>query len=145
MFYPKVTDAGTAHLVSLQKLELLILSCHDGLTDETLIHIGRLKQLKDLSLSGNEIKGHGLSELNELSKLERLRIDGRQLRGRHLSAIARLKSLRHLQAGHASFDTSEDFEALKQLKSLKSLEAGLSLAQVKDLQVALPDCQIYSP
>ena len=145
MFYPKVTDAGTAHLVRLQNLESLIFFCHDGVTDESLLHIGRLKQLKYLSMSSNEIKGHGLSHLNKLSRLERLSIDGHQIRGRHLSAIARLKSLRHVNTGHALFDTSEDFEALKLFTSLKSLEAGLSVRQVKDLHEAVPDCQILSP
>ncbi len=144
IYYAKVTDAGTAHMAGLTNLEFLRLICHEELTDDCLVHLGRLKSLKHLELTSNRIEGHGLIHLNELSDLDYLDIDGYRLQAEHLSRIAAHKSLRCLGTGHTSFVTPEDIEVLKQFKSLGSLEAALSLGQVEELKQALPHCSIYA-
>ena len=63
------TCEDLAHLKRFSRLEALC--CH-GVTDDGLLHIGRLTTLKELTLVGDEITGSGLQYLKAMTNLEEL-------------------------------------------------------------------------
>jgi len=69
----EVTDAGLEHLKSLSTLQRLdIISWYSRLTDNGLVHVAALGQLKSLSLGGT-ITDAGLEPLKCLKSLEKIK------------------------------------------------------------------------
>ena len=85
----QVTDAGLAHLVSLDSLEKLVVASH-GITDAGFDHLGSLSQLGDLRLRSDSISGSGVAHLEDLSHLEQLRLSSSSLTDAAVGPLSRL-------------------------------------------------------
>ena len=127
---------GTLASRDLQKvteLELWESSIYD------LAALADLKQIKKLDLAGNHI--NDLKPLAGLTNLEDLSLDRNQVTD--LTALANLKNLENLGLEN---NRLTDLSPLTQLTQLKFLQLknnpGLTKAQVKKLQQALPRCNI---
>ncbi len=126
----KIGDAGLAHLEQLPALETLHLGVsNDGaeITDEGLKTVGKLVNLKYLTLSGNKITGAGLDDLKNLSRLEDLALDDTGLTEAALAHLEPLRSLQKLRlyTGHRVTDVGAAH--LAKLKSLRQLTENLTV------------------
>ena len=95
----------------------------DAFTDADFQTLGRVKTIKDLTISGKTITDTTLGSLTSLTELERLSTDGIQLTDdgfKHFAAFQKLKSLAFF---HPAF-RSEKFNGsgLAHLKALPNLE-----------------------
>lgn len=121
---PTITDAGLAPLATLPKLEHLFLVREGAgtmlLTDAGLIHVGKMEQLRTLTLSGLPFTDAGLAHLRDLKRLERLSIGEASVTD---AGLEHLKVLTRLEALH--------------LRRTRVTDEG-----VKRLQESLPDCKI---
>ena len=121
-----ITDKGLAHLESLRSLEMLILGNaglrqeYSPISDEGLIHLKELASLKDLYLLRTRVTDAGMAHLSDLKTLEALDLTETRITGKGLQYLKEMTSLR---------DMLLDGE-------------GISEADVKDLEKALPDCKI---
>ncbi len=116
----KVTDHEMVYLQGFTKLEYLSLR-NTNVTDVGLIEINRFTQLKGIGFQGEDITNVGLKHLQKVSNLETLWLNN-------------------------TGETNAGLLHLKELKKLKLLRIHNSLvtyAAIKDLEVALPDCDIF--
>ncbi len=124
-----VTDNGLEYLLDLPRLVVLGLGVYDegaSITDEGLRTVGRMAQLKSLSLSGTPVTNAGLEHLSGLTELESLDIDETQATEAGLAHLAPLQKIERLRL----FDTVTDVGAkhLSKLKNLKRISANLDLS-----------------
>ncbi len=128
----QVTPQGVKHLAEVKTLENLALPM-SSLTDEALVSVSRLTNLKVLQLQlpyyadptfyNRHYTENGLAELDKLEKLEELGISGLAVTDdsvKHITKHAQLKKLRITSSPLSN-------AGLKELTTLKSLEK-LSLA-----------------
>lgn len=116
---PDVTDAGLAHLQGLAHLHSLNLAA--AKIDGTgLKYLSKSTNLRWLSLEGSHVNDNGVAHLAALENLRYLNLLLTPITDASVPHLARLKNLEHLV-----------------LLSTKVSEAG-----VKDLQTALPKCNI---
>ena len=94
------------HKVSEEDLRLLsdfptieYLALDEGVRDEGMRHVGRLRNLKELEVRSLHITDKTLSYLSRLRKLEHLRLDGAQITDQGLKQLANLTSLKELSLG----------------------------------------------
>lgn len=121
----KVTDAGLAHLERLTKLRELHLSLL-AVTDRGMIYLQPLKELRHLELlysvgfAGPKITGEGLTFLKPLANLQSLNLTGARLADADLRQLA----------------------ALRNLKTLQLTRTTVSAEAIRNLQAALPECEV---
>jgi len=111
-----------------------------GLTDSDIREISKLEFLESLSLSGNSI-----TELSPLSGLEQLNF--LQLSDNRISDISPLAQLSNLKTLYTDNNPIEDFTPLYGLSALRTLSMkGVSITgiQLKELEEALPNCNIFT-
>ena len=90
-------DVSLVHLGKLSSLKELSLSGCYAISDASLVHLGKLSSLKELSLSGcYEISDASLLHLGKLSSLEELDLDSTQVTDFGLAHLEKLTSLRKL-------------------------------------------------
>jgi Leucine rich repeat len=138
-----VTDVGLTRLKELNQLKSLGL-CGTKVTDAGLENLKGLSQLQELDLSGNDITATGLQHLKGLSQLEWLDLsetkttDAGLVKLRELTQLYFL-DLRNTQVTDAGLANLKGLTHLKQvnLRGVRVTDAG-----VKDLQKALPNCEI---
>ena len=130
----QITDVSL--LTRLTHLKHLNLT-KNQITDVTALR--KLKSLEGLLLGRNQIKD--LSPLADLTKLRTLHIDLNQF-----ADITPLAGLTNLQNLNLDYCLIKDFQPLLKLTNLTSLHLGnnpnLTMAQVAELQKALPKCNI---
>ena len=151
-----IEDKDLAFLVDLPYLRKLSLSVMPRITNETLRYVGQLKRLESLSLTQNNLVGHGftdegyshlaglkflvhlslanshlgddaLQHLSELTRLETLGLDGTRVTADGLRHIQGLTNLRHL-----GFSFAADDKSLAYLEPFKELEYIPRLSQATD-------------
>jgi len=121
---------------------LRLLSC--GVSDERLESLSRLKNLKELELDGNPIRGSGLMWLDGLPELEVLSLNFCRLADHELTGFPRLPALRVLHlSGNQLGDAGLAIIGVADLPNLASLyisrtditDAGLkALLPLKNLE-----------
>lgn len=116
----KVTDAGLAYLQKSAELRVLWLDS-TKVTGAGLDHFRGLTQLKMLNLADSSVTDAGLRQLKTLSQLYSLNLASTQITD---AGLAPLKELKQLQ--------------ILSLRNTQVTEDG-----VKELQRALPNCEIY--
>ena len=140
---PGITDRGVALLYAASEVEELDLRS-TLLTDRGLAGIGRLRNLRILTLAGTGISGDGMKLLRRLDRLEFLDVSNTAIDDRGVEAIASLPALTCLHvSGTRVTDQSE--HCLKQLASLRSLDLSdtpVSEACVERITKALPRCGV---
>ncbi len=135
------TDKGVSYLTNLKKLRKLWLFTAPQMTNQSLVHIGKLKELRDLALPINaKITISGLKSLNSLENLERLDLYCVQQDNTGMD-ISGLKNLKILAIGsHNKEDNrlrDSDLACLSQLKNLQDLSistVGIGNEGLKHLQ-----------
>ncbi len=103
--------------------KVVFINLHDRGTDEVLMHVGRLKHLKQLHRPGFAVTNAGLVHLGRLSELQLLSLDDTLVTD---AGLAHLKGL----AG---------------LKWLKVTRTRVTDAGVAELQKSLPHLQVIHP
>lgn len=132
-----VTNVGLSKLSGLSRLEVLSLGAYDegaDITDDGLIHIGALTNLKHLSLSGTKITDQGLVHLKSLKHLEDLNLEATQVTEGGLALLEPLDALQELRLYTRSSVTDVGAAHLAKLKSLRIITDNLD---VTDRGVAL--------
>jgi beta-lactamase regulating signal transducer with metallopeptidase domain len=163
----KTTDAGMENLKGLTKIQVLELSS-TNITDAGLANLTGLSQLGMLYLRDTKINGTGLVFLQGLSQLDLLNLSGAKITDAGMQNIKSLTQVRHLELintgiGDAGLESLKESTQLRVLylsgtkitdaglPNLKGLTHLMSLylnntnvtdAGVKDLQKALPGCEI---
>ncbi|MAG32759.1 MAG: hypothetical protein CL908_17910 [Deltaproteobacteria bacterium] len=109
----KVTDAGLPLVAEMRGLQRLDLNMLSGVTNEGLMHVGRLENLTFLRLNYTGTTGEGLRHLKSLSKLERLDAWAVKVTDAQLMNVYGLPSLNHLELGATSVSKKwvDDFKA----------------------------------
>jgi hypothetical protein len=115
----KVTDAALKDLADLKQLEILDLR-NASVSDAGLKELGELTQLRELYLIGDAITDAGLKQIAAHKKLEKLYLVGAQVTDAGLKNLANLKELHELNVS----DTL------------------VTAAGERELQKALPNCQV---
>lgn len=116
----QVADAALTQLKGLTHLEALRLT-RTHVTDAGLFHLKGLTSLKELWLNHTQVTDVGLVHLKELSNLETLILDDTNVSD---AGVIHLKGLTNL-------------------KTLQIRDSSLSKGGVKELQAALPKCEIF--
>src|SRR5262249_55946045 len=91
----EVSDEGLAHIESMTSLHYLALG--PGVSDTGLIHLAKLKELRELRLdNARDVTDRGLESLKKLTKLQSLSLQYTDVAGPGLIHLAGLKQLREL-------------------------------------------------
>lgn len=138
---PEITNAGIKEIGKLKQLRWLSL----GQTQITsLKDLAGLEHLENLFLSGTKIADESLADLDGFKKLEGLFLSGSSVTDAGVKNLSRLTQLRVLQlnATSVSDEGLKDLADLKQLKKLALHKTKVTDAGVEKLQKALPDLKI---
>lgn len=126
----RFSDGGVEQLAECQSLlNLEVVSGTDALTNESLRHLSRLKNLKLLSIRGTGITDEGVKFLERMTGLETLCLVDTSVTGSGLEQLGRLSNLKHLELGGSKIK-NEYLGFLKQFPELKIL--GLARTLVDD-------------
>jgi hypothetical protein len=138
-----ITDEGLIHLRGLKQLKTLYLY-NTGIEGLGLNYLGRLTKLESVNLHGTPLTDEGLSHLAELPRLRWLHLGGTRVTDDGIKHLARQRSLREL---HLS-DTEIGDAGVKHLKDMSGLTSvdlnrtRVTADGVADLQAALPICKV---
>ncbi|MCI0541006.1 MAG: hypothetical protein L0Z50_37875 [Verrucomicrobiales bacterium] len=159
------------HLATLPALQKAVLWEIDGLTDEALVHIGKVSTLRELELGDAPITSAGLKHLRSLeslrflglgwtkditdvgmadlvalSYLEVLVLSGTKVTDAGLAQLARLPRLKELQLADMPQITDAGLLILKSYPQLATIivskKTGLTPAGIGEFQKQRPNCQI---
>ncbi len=139
----QVTDDGIRHLESLTSLELLSLN-HLKITDRGLVHLRPLTGIRWLDLGGTRVEGTGLAYLEKWTKLESLSLCSTSIRDEELARLQHFTSLQYLELGGTRISDAgiKHLKRMHQLRELSLWNTRVTDAGVRDLQAALPHCEI---
>jgi hypothetical protein len=140
----QITDDGMLHLLHLRSLRILSLE-GTSVGDRGLARLASLPLLEELDLQNTCVTDEGLKSLASFPRLERLMLANmRYVSCQGLRRVARVRTLRELQVPD---DTDDD--AMKMLLPLKNSLRRLDVSRsqitiegVRELQAALPECEI---
>jgi len=140
----QITDAGLKDLSKLNNLVMLTLLGAVRITDKGLSSLVKLKRLYSLDLTRCvQITDKGIKELAKLKSLEKLMIGGRRFSGAEFKEITMLTHLMELDISYCDLDDLKGLEKLTRLMQLRIYgNPNLTLAQISELQKALPKCTI---
>ncbi|MFO0802586.1 MAG: hypothetical protein U0791_05620 [Gemmataceae bacterium] len=140
----KLTGAGLKDLNALPKLQRLILD-QTRIADAELSHVKDLTGLRDLGLARTGVTDAGVQVLCTLKNLKSLDLDGTKITDASLASLAKAEQLERLGLSLTAI-TDVGLKDVQGLKRLKGLDISMTLktseSAVKQLQKALPDCQI---
>lgn len=147
----RISGAGLRKLAGLQQLELLNLYA-DSINDETLKELKPFRNLRELDLSLTSVSDAGLKHLTALEKLSSLTLlysegfAGPKITNVGLKAISEMAQLRRLNLVGAKVDDAgiDDLKRLRNLQKLTLVGSRISADGLKQLQLALPDCEVIS-
>ena len=114
-----VSDAALALLGHCRRLDQLCLA-RTRVTDLGAAHLGDLRQLRLLDLSGTAVADAGLASVQHLRKLEELRLSDTRITDAGLVHLRRLRQLQKLNLAHTAL-TGTGLDALRDLQSLTTL------------------------
>ena len=167
VFIPAAEFRNLLALPALEKANLVEI---DGLTDEALVFVGKLANLKDLNLGDAQITNAGVKSLaglknltrlqlgwtkdvgdaaipalSPLSKLEFLGLGGTNVTDDGIPALASLAGLKEVHL-MATAVTDQGFAALAACKSLETVQINkknkITAQGIEALKKALPNCTV---
>lgn len=129
------------HLVALKNLTKLHLGENDGVTDEALVHVGKLTGLKELILWDAPITDAGIKHLAPLKELTSLDLAfATKIGTPALADIVQLPKLEKLNLAGTKVD---DVSSLSKLTTLQELKLGkLTPKGLEELKKARPALQV---
>ena len=116
---PRISDAGMAHLSSLDGLRHLVITC-PRVTDIGLAYVGRLHHLEHLDLYTTQVTSDGLSHLAGLTKLQYLNLARTRVSDDGVKQLHPLTRLAYLNLSHTAISDT-GLEALRHLTDLSHL------------------------
>jgi len=137
-------DATLAYLAGLQKLEILNLD-HTAVTDAGLVHLKGLNSLESLYLSATKVTDSGLAHLKGSKNLRMLQLNQTAITDAGLVHLAGLENLERLylrQTGVSDAGLVHLF-GLKKLRRINLYRTHVTEAGMKQLQQALPECEVW--
>jgi len=139
-----ITATGVEKLIELEHLEDLDLSEASQITDEALMHVGRLRGLKRLNLWRVPVGDRGIAHLAGLTKLEWLNLDDTATSDKGLAAIVGMKNLTFLHLGSTAVSDLglEHLTGLKTLSDISLRRTAVSKEGSERLQKQLPKAKI---
>jgi hypothetical protein len=143
--FTQVTDAGLAHLEGLAQLRRLELGA-TPITGAGLRHLRGLRQLQGLWLENTEVADSGLANVESLTQLQTLDLSFTLVTDAGLAHLERLTYLRRLRLGGTPI-TDAGLRYLTGLRDLQELvlnNTKVTRAGVKEIEQALPNCQVMS-
>ncbi len=126
----KVTGKGLKFLKELKELTLI----GDELTDEGLQSIQTLGKLEYLSITGKKVTDEGLKGFKELKRLEYLNLRGTQLTGRGLAELAHLPGLKNLVLSHTPVKTIKHLASCPALETLELADTQIDDQGLENIQ-----------
>jgi len=132
-------------LLGLPALENANLVECDGLNDESLVFIGKLKGLKSLNLGDAQVTSAGLQSLAGLKNLETLDLGWtKDVGDAAIPLLARFPNLKVLGLGGTKVTDHglAGLEACKGLTTLKLAKTKVTPAAIDRLKKALPGCTV---
>ena len=142
---PLVTNETLQHLTRLPNLESVSFLGCSKLNDSSLVELGKLHALRELSLVDMPISDKGLAELKALKQLQALTLTRNRLNGSGLGSLAGLQHLTSLALDFNRLNPSA-FPQLAELKSLQNLSlngVSVGLADLRPL-AQLPRLKVLS-
>ena len=141
----KLSDEGAQCLRVFKGLECLWMN-KNCITDNGLAGLSDLSKLTHLNISETHICGQGLSHLIALPALEDLNVWRTSVGNSELPYFRKMPSLRDLDLSETNIDDNglKGLKTLKQLTNLRLRRTRLTAGALKELEVALPNCQIHT-
>ena len=140
-----IPPAEFKFLLGLPALENANLVECDGLNDESLVFIGKLKGLKSLNLGDAQVTSAGLSSLSGLKNLETLDLGWtKDVGDAAMPLLVRFPNLKALGLGGTKV-TDRGIAALETCKGLTSLRLAktkVTPPAIERLKKALPGCTV---
>ena len=141
----QVTDDMLKHVGGIRTLKSLHLTGCD-IDDRKLSQLKALTELEFLELGGTQVSDAGLQHLTGMKTLDEVHLSNTNVSGSNLTALEGLKRLRVLRLGGPNFtDISAALASLKMMPSLRRLQliqVELNDEARQDIRIALPDCKI---
>lgn len=140
----EIGDRALASLGRLAELKSLTVSGHK-VTDQGLTYMANLQNLRSLFLWSNRITDEGLAHLASAKKLESLYLWSDRITDEGLKTVSRiqhLKNLGFLGGAHVTEAGLQHLAGMKRLKSLRIDYATVPWAAIDPLKQALPGCEI---
>lgn len=137
-----VTNAGLIHLTKVKNLRELRLWA-PGVDDDGLQILAKIERLERLDLEGTNVSGIGLTSVSSLPRLGHLTL-GPRTQEQELQQLEAFPSLEELDLRACSQLTDACVDSLVQLRSLRVLWIPKQLSETgrKALRKALTECQI---
>jgi hypothetical protein len=139
----RITDQGLMNISELKQLRVLALN-GTGITGSGLRHIRSCRELEGLTLDDTPLTDQGLAHLEQLPKLEWLHLSNTKVTDKGLTHLTHLESLEDLQIRNTNV-TDEGLEYLAKLTRLKCVLLGgtrVTSEGCARLQQALPNCRV---
>lgn len=114
-----IGDEGLKHIGAMRNLRLLYVS-GTGVTDEGLRNLGRLTSLEGLHLGKTDIRGKGLAHLGCVASLRWLFLNSTPIDDAHLPQVVRFKGLKVLDLSYSGI-TDRGLACLAGLGELECL------------------------
>ena len=139
----QVTDDGLVHLAGLKNLRVLYLY-RTGVQGEGLKHLRGLKQLESVSLDGTPATDEAAKQIAQLPRLRWLAMDNTRITDEALVHLAKASSLEDLRLSDT--DISDDgllhLHNLNGLKQVSLHRTNVTATGITNLERALPNCSI---
>ncbi|MBS0260615.1 MAG: hypothetical protein JSS02_01560 [Planctomycetes bacterium] len=120
--YGKFTDAGTAQLATLTKLERLRLSSQK-MSDPVFVFLKDLPNLRDLDLDRQQVTAEFVSYLQALSNLKTLELSVSEVTDDLPESLASLQSLSAFKLRlHSSLITDESLRVVSRISNINELQ-----------------------
>ena len=116
-----VTDDAIAYLLPLSCLTTLSLQSSANFTASGVCHLGGLKELRRLDLTGSGVTNEGLAGITGLRHLEHLALDHTDVGDEGLLHLKGLKQLKWLSLGGCERVTNKGIAHLRGLENLRYL------------------------
>jgi hypothetical protein len=138
----QLTDDDLIHIGKLLNLKRLALM-ETAIAGEGLIHLAGLQQVSILDLQGSPIQDGTVTHLAEMQSLSYLDLSATQITDASCATLARLTSLRNLQLKQTAI-TDEGLAQLEALPNLYSLRVGPNVTReaARKFQEANPECAV---
>jgi hypothetical protein len=139
----EITDEGLVHLRGLTNLKVLYLY-NTSVEGPGLRHLTRLKRLEYLALNGAPVTDEGLSQIARFPRLRSLNVAATRITDDGLKHLAGLRTLEQLRLSDMDItDTGlVHLEGLTAATSIEIARTKVTGAGIRRLQAALPKCRI---
>jgi hypothetical protein len=139
----QLIDQGLDLIGQLTRLEELKLDGSKGITDEGIVKLAPLENLRFLDLHHAKITGEGFEHLTTLTQLRKLNIHGTRASDIGMKAIAKLSALEELRIDQNGV-SDNGVMYLKNLRRLRRLHVGRGVTArgVRKLEAVLPELQV---